>query len=903
MKAEPPLSSAVEQEKFAPLARLVKLSRYARQLLAAEPVLAAELLAFRNHPFAAADMQAWFAAQPIDDDAQLRSVLRRLRKRVLLRVMLRDLDGLADLDEVTETMSALAESALQITLAQHHRWLVRIYGEPLSEQNGAAQRLQVVAMGKLAGRELNVSSDIDLIFLYLDAGDTAGPRSISNHEFFILLGRRVIGALSEMTGDGYVFRVDMRLRPYGASGALVAGFAMLEDYLVTQARAWERYAWIKARLVVGEHVEELRSLTGPFVFRKYLDFGAIADLRSLHTQIRDEARRRDHASNIKLGPGGIREIEFVAQVFQLIRGGREPALQVIPTLEVLALLKARGLLPATAADELHAAYVFLRRLEHRLQYLDDMQTQRLPDKAEDASLIAEAMGFGDDTALLTALAVHRENVIRQFEAVFAENPGPAAGDESCLWEAAPALVEVTAELTKLGYAEPGHIARRLAVLRESTHYRRLPDKSRTRLDRLVPRVVETAAEFPTPDATLMRMLDLLETVDQRESYLALLSEYPPILGRIAKLASVSAWASEYLRRHPILLDEFLDLNTLLSAPDWMALEATLEADLSHHAGDTEREMDVLRHFKQAQVFRLLVQDLEGLMSVERLSDHLSALADLILRKTLQRCWMRVAENPTLPPRLAVIGYGKLGGKELGYASDLDIIFLFESGVEGAPDRYARLAQRMVSWLNTLTSAGILYEIDLRLRPDGEKGLMVSSSEGFRKYQQENAWVWEHQALTRARYCVGDAAVGAAFEQIRLEILVAERDLSALQKEVLSMRDRMRAHRKRAGTAFDAKHSRGGVIDVEFIVQYLILAYAHKYPELASNLGTIAHLKMAAGLGLIPRELAYAAADSYREFRKLQHLAGLNDQRDTLLEATAIAQYSAPVEALWNAVFS
>src|ERR1700674_251700 len=441
MKAEPPLSSAVEQEKFAPLARLVKLSRYARQLLAAEPVLAAELLALRDHLCAAADMQPWFAAQPIDDDAQLRSVLRRLRKRVLLRVMLRDLDGLADLDEVTETMSALAESALQITLAQHHRWLVRIYGEPLSEQNGAAQRLQVVAMGKLAGRELNVSSDIDFIFLYLDAGDTAGPRSISNHEFFILLGRRVIGALSEMTGDGYVFRVDMRLRPYGASGALVAGFAMLEDYLVTQARAWERYAWIKARLVVGEHVEELRSLTGPFVFRKYLDFGAIADLRSLHTQIRDEARRRDHASNIKLGPGGIREIEFVAQVFQLIRGGREPALQVIPTLEVLALLKARGLLPATAADELHAAYVFLRRLEHRLQYLDDMQTQRLPDKAEDASLIPEAMGFGDDTALLTALAVHRENVIRQFEAVFAENPGPAAGDESCLWEAAPALVE------------------------------------------------------------------------------------------------------------------------------------------------------------------------------------------------------------------------------------------------------------------------------------------------------------------------------------------------------------------------------------------------------------------------------------------------------------------------------
>jgi glutamate-ammonia-ligase adenylyltransferase len=895
-------NSLVQGGKLATVTRLSNLSRYARQLLVAEPALSDELHALGDRPYGAEEMQAWLAAQPMDDDAGLRSALRRLRKRVLLRVMLRDLNGLADLAEVTGTMSALAETAVEVATALHHRWLVRSHGEPRGEESGATQQLLVVAMGKLGGCELNVSSDIDLIFLYPEAGETAGPRTISNHEFFILQGRRLIGSLSEMTGDGYVFRVDMRLRPYGQSGALVASFAMLEEYLVVQARAWERYAWIKARPIAGDRGDELRALTSPFVFRKYLDFGAIADLRSLHTQIREEARRRDYLANIKLGPGGIREIEFVAQVFQLIRGGREPALQIIPTLQVLALLKARGLLPAAAVEELQAAYLFLRNLEHRLQYLDDTQTQRLPDKPEDCALIAEAMGFADYVTLLESLDMHRDNVSHHFEAVFAAGDEPETNGTSRLWDSAPSLPEATTELAQLGYADPSNIARRLAALRESTHYRRLPDKSRARLDRLVPRVIETAAEFPSPDTTLLRMLDLLEAVDQRESYLALLSEYPPVLGRIAKLASVSAWAAEYLRRHPILLDEFLDLSTLLAPPDWAALEAALDADLAHHVGDTEREMDILRHFKQAQVFRLLAQDLEGLMSVELLSDHLSALADLILSKTLRLCWRRVADNAALPPRLAVIGYGKLGGKELGYASDLDIIFLFESGNEGAPDRYARLAQRMVSWLTTLTPAGVLYETDLRLRPDGEKGLMVSSIEGFQKYQQEHAWVWEHQALTRARYSAGDAAVGAAFEKIRLDILMAERDLTALKKEVVSMRERMRANR-RPTAMFDVKHSRGGIIDAEFIVQYLILAYAHRHPDLARNLGTIAHLKMAADFALIPRELAYASADSYREFRRLQHLARLNDQRDAQVEKTAVAHYSAPIEALWNAVFS
>lgn len=902
MNPNPAPNSVTEPEKFIRLDRLTRLSRYGRQLLAAEPELSEELKALGDRPFTLQEMQAWLAGQPVDEEAQLKSALRRLRKRVMLRVMLRDLSGLTDLGEVTDTMSALAETALQVAAQRLHRWLAHAHGEPLGEDSGEPQELVVVAMGKLGGRELNVSSDIDLIFLYPEAGETAGPRVISNHEFFTLLGRRLIGALSEMTGEGYVFRVDMRLRPYGASGGLVASYAMLEDYLITQGRAWERYAWIKARVVSGSRAAELNALTRPFVFRKYLDFGALAELRSLHAQIREEAKRRDYSTNIKVGPGGIREVEFIPQVFQLIRGGREPALQIIPTLKVLALLKVRGLLPSTAVDELQAAYVFLRNLEHRLQYLDDAQTQRLPDKEEDRALIAEGMGFVDYSSLLTALDIHRDNVMRHFEAVFASAPEANTIVGARLWDASTSLADASVELAKLGYRDADGVARRLGNMRASSHYRDLPNKSRVRLDLLVPRVIETAAEFSASDATLARMLDLLEAIDRRESYLALLCEYPPVLSRIARLASVSAWAAEYLRRHPILLDEFLDITTLLAPPDWAALEATLDRDLSHHAGDTEREMDSLRHFKQAQVFRLLAQDLEGLMTVEQVSDHLSALADLILKRTLQLCWQRVADDPTMPPRLAVIGYGKLGGKELGYASDLDIIFLFDDNEEGAPDRYARLARRVVNWLNTLTSAGVLYETDLRLRPDGEKGLMVSSVDGFRKYQQGSAWVWEHQALTRARYCAGDTAVGAEFEKIRLDILMAERNLVTLQQEVVAMRNRMRASRRPLGELFDVKHGRGGIIDAEFIVQYLILAYARRHPELTRNLGTIAHLKMAGDFGLIPRDLAYAVADSYREFRRVQHLARLNDQQDTRVEKPAVAALTAPVEVLWKEVF-
>ena len=909
----------------AALARTSRLSRYAQRLLATDGPLVDDLRENHHRPFSRAEMRAALDATPIADEAALQRTLRGLRKRVMLRTIHRDLNALADLAEVTAAMTALAELSLNAALIRHRRWLGEQYGDPVAakdsgQYSGAVQQLIIIGMGKLGGGELNVSSDIDLIFAYPEDGDTTGSKKISNHEFFTKLGQRVIAALHEVTADGFVFRVDMRLRPYGDSGALVASFAMLEDYLVSQARTWERYAWAKARVVCGP-ADALEQLRRPFVFRKYLDYGALDELRKLHGQIREEARRRDALNNIKTGAGGIREIEFTAQVFQLIRGGREQALQIIPTLAVLALLGERGLLPRTAVGELTAAYCFLRNLEHRLQYLDDAQTQRLPESTDDQNLIAEAMNFVGYADFLAALDTHRDNVTRHFEDVFAAEPGNGEAAEAKLWLVPPPQPEAAAILAAMGYPNEDALSRRLVSLRESSHYIGLPDKNRARLDNLIPRVIETAARFSPADTTLVRMLDLLEAIDRRESYLALLTEYPPVLERMARLASVSAWASDYLRRHPILLDELLDTNALLAPPHWRKLARELHADLDHHEGDTERQMDILRHFKQAQLFRLLAQDLDGLMTVERLSDHLSEMADRILAETLRLCWQRVAGKDAPPPRVAIAGYGKLGGKELGYASDLDIIFLYDDGFPydgeflyddsardprgqdtlGGREQFARLAQRVVSWLTTLTPAGVLYETDLRLRPDGESGLLVTSISAFREYQQKHAWVWEHQALTRARYCAGDLAVGESFEDIRLDILTTARDTDRLRKEVVAMRDKMRASKKLAPDTFDAKHGRGGIIDIEFIVQYLVLAHAHRYWELTRNLGTIALLRIAADLKLIPRDAGYDTADAYREFRRLQHLARLHDQRETRVPLeTGAALTRAPL-ALWDSV--
>ena len=885
-------------------------SHFLAKLFATHPALIPEVAAAWLEPLSEAALRAGLEPAAGDDGA-LKRQLRRLRQRAMAHIALRDLCGLAPLAEVVESMTLLADVTTNTALDHHHRQLAATYGEPL-DKAGQPQRLMVIGMGKLGGRELNVSSDVDYIFVYPEDGDTAGPKRIDNYDFFTRLGKRLIAALGEITADGQVFRVDMRLRPNGDSGPLVGSFDALENYFMTQGREWERYAWIKSRVMNSgpnaespalEHwIRTLQRIPRPFVFRKYLDFGAINAMRDLHAQIRREVVRKDMADHIKLGPGGIREIEFIAQVFQLIRGGRDPALQARPTLAVLALLADRKLLPVETEAELRDAYVFLRRLEHRLQYADDQQTHILPgDPAARASL-ARSMACADWEALLAVLNDHRRKVGQHFEAVFSD---PEAGEHPLtgLWLGQVDDDTAVEALGALGFRRPREAIARLAELRNGGRYQQLPGTNRSRLDAIGPRLIEAAGSTGDPDTTLTRCLRFVDEISRRGAYLALLQQYPLALKRVADMFCASSWGTDYLIRHPLLLDELLDPRLYEMATDWAGFRAGLRHNLALNAGDTEREMDILREMHHAQVFRLLAQDLAGLQTIETLSDHLTELADIIVQETLPLCWAKVRNRHCATPKFAVIGYGKLGGKELGYASDLDLVYLYDDDDQDAGENYTRLGQRLNTWLSSQTAAGTLFETDLRLRPSGDAGLLAVSIDAFRDYQIRHAWTWEHQALTRARYCAGDAEIGARFEVIRCEILRQSRDLAKLRGEVIAMRQKMYdAKASNSATEFNLKHDPGGIIDVEFIVQYLVLGHAHKHPELTGNLGNIALLRIAGELGLIDPAQGKAAGDAYREYRRRQHLKRLSATPKGREPREEVEREIAAVDLLWRAVF-
>ena len=873
-------------------------SRYVRRQFDAHPEWETELAAELAQPLTRARIADWLAAENRDDETALKRALRRVRQKTMLVSLARDLAGLADLSEVVQAISALADLVVREALSVLSAHLAAQYGEPIAAESGEVQQLIVVGMGKLGGYELNVSSDIDLIFIYPEDGETSGPKRISNHEYFTVLGRRLIAALNDLTEDGFVFRVDMRLRPYGDSGPLVMSFAMLEEYLVAQGREWERFAWMKARAMTGD-AAGLAQLVRPFVFRKYLDYGAYQGIRDLHAQIRQEVARRDRAGNIKLGPGGIRELEFIGQIFQLIRGGRETRLQVKGTLEVLPRLRELALLPAETVAELWGAYDFLRRLEHRLQYLDDQQTQMLPTTLDDRENLAQSMGFADFPAFETVLEQHRQCVSRHFNAVF---EGPGDGDShrlQALWQGQAEQAE--GQLADLGFQQPAAMQELIAAFRESPKVQSLPASNRRRLDILMPPLIEAAAAQRLPDDTLRRLMALMEAIGRRQAYLALLSEYPQLLARVAQLYAASPWVSDFLTHHPILLDELLDPRLSETAQDRDASAAQLARLMQEQTGDVEAQMNSMREFQHAQVFRLVVNDLAGRIPLMRLSDHLSDLADLILQESLTCCWQDIKSRHCEVPRFAVIGYGKLGAKEIGYASDLDIIFLYDDDHEHAQENYAKLAKKLNTWLTTFTRAGILYETDLRLRPNGASGLLVSSIAAFEQYQSREAWVWEHQALTRARYCAGDVGVGQAFDAIRTRVLQQPRDAAELRREVLAMRQKMRDNRPPKPGYFDLKQDAGGLIDLEFAVQYLVLREAHQQRMLTENCGNIELLRRLGQLGFLDGTLAEAAARAYAELREAQHAARLAGQDQSRHGEPCFADARAAIHALWQAV--
>ncbi len=844
------------------------------------------------------------------DDAQFHASLRNLRRHAMLQCIFRDINGLADLNETLTSISNLADVTVQAAQRFHKRAMLSRFDvtADLAETNLAD--LLIVGMGKLGGFELNVSSDIDLIFVYAEDGAATADRSW--HEFHSELGKRIIRALDHVDENGFVFRVDMRLRPFGASGPLVSSLDTLENYFVTQARPWERYAWLKARAITGSDaaIFALDGLTKPFVYRRYHDYAAIEEMRELHGQIRADASKRNRLDDIKVGVGGIREIEFIAQLFQLIRGGREPTLQTRSTRTALHQLGVLGIVTNERVAVLQTAYAFLRNLEHRLQYLDDQQTQLLPTNQEDCQRISEAMNLADWPALLYVLNRHRQQVTMEFEALFASGAEKdMRSDPIGKTEGVAEVCRRIAETADAGSAVIAEIEKRANAWLNSPRTLTLSNKSCARIKALIPQALHAALHYDNSQRTFFRLFDLIEAIDKRETYLALLTEYPHVLERVARLAAKSAWAADFLKKHPILLDELIAAHAVpvgSGGIDWSAERAQLQAACDHASDDAERQYEILRHTKQVITLTLNVADIEGRLGVMALSDELSRLADMLLNTALVLAWRAVSPDKTpggwVPPNgFAVIGYGKLGSKELGYASDLDVVFLFDPLIANEAERFPKLAQRLNSWLNTMTAGGVLYETDLRLRPDGISGLLVSPVDAFRDYQLHRAQTWEHQALTRARFCAGDAALAAPFEAIRRDVLATARDKNSLRDAIIAMREKMRAEKKDRADQLDLKHTRGGIVDVEFIVQFIILAYSHEHPEFLGNLGNFALLTRAAALGILDEDTAAKVGKAYLAYRERQHLARNNNELKTWISPDELVIERRAVTQAWESL--
>lgn len=863
------------------------------------------------------------AATETDPIAQTRRSLRVLREHLFCRLMVRDIAGLASLEEVTGAMSWLAEHAVAQAYCVVAQDQARIFGAPIDPQTGVEQELLILGMGKLGGGELNVSSDIDLIMLYSDEGETQGPRKISNHEFHARVTQRMMPVISEHDAYGHVFRTDLRLRPDGDSGPLAWSLGALEAYLVRQGREWERYAWLKARPLPAQAFQgslsdaawrELEGLRRSFVYRKYLDFDALAALRALRERIREDWSRRstaptgsrgDTRDNIKLGSGGIREIEFIVQLFQLVRGGRLPILQERSLLGALHSERELGLLPTDTAWALDAAYRYLRKLEHRLQYRDDQQTHLLPTDKEVRAGLASAMGHTDLQQFEHTLRQHRELVHELFRNVFREAGMESASRASVnSSESADARAEAFAGLeTAFGEALEA-LKRRVDDFLNQPRLRSLPDQSRRRVTALIPASIAAAADTEDPPTALGHLLDLIETVASRSAYLALMAEFPDTLRRVARLVAASPEAARLLLRQPLLLDDLIDDRLREALPDRETLAQQLSKQLdactlNDGSPDVERQMNLMREWRQQITFHLLSLDLDGQLDVRALGDRLTELADLMIEETLHRVWPLVPHKGIETPRLAVVAYGKAGGKELGYAADLDLVFLYDDDHPNAQEVYTRLVQRFSTWMQSLTSAGRLYEIDLRLRPDGDAGLLVTSTTAFRTYQLEKAWPWEHQAITRARWCAGHPAAGHTFEHLRQEVLLLERDPAKLREAILAMRQKIHDGHPNPTGLFDLKHDSGGMVDVEFVTQFLVLAHARDHRELLGNLGNIALLGLAADAGLIERDLATHGARAYATLRARQHQLKLRGAEKARVPNTELSAERKAIQTLWN----
>ena len=914
--------------------KVLCISEYVSDSLQYFPKLAAELFkeGFIASPLALNEVKAQLQnqIQACQDEAELQTSLRIFRRLNQMRLIWRDLNNLATLKHTLSELTFLADICIQLTLDWQHARLAKRYGEPTGKSSGEKQTLIVIAMGKQGAGELNLSSDIDLIFSYHENGDTAagdGQKSLSNQEFFIKLGQALIQSLDKKTADGFVYRVDMRLRPYGQSGPLAMNFSSLENYYHDQGREWERYAMIKARAVTGnpQDIAALMQILRPFSYRKYVDYSAFESLREMKNLIKQETIRRNLGTNVKLGSGGIREVEFIAQAFQLIRGGQETELQQPNIFKVYDFLKSNGYLPADAVDELLNAYVFLRDSEHVIQSLNDVQSQTLPDDAMGQAKMAYAMGSDNWENYLTELKQHQKNVSHQFSHIVADEQDEVENEDLNLWRSIwfnhcdncdePANAQTVQD--------------QLQHLRDNRAVVNMQAIGKQRLDKAMPLILKALWQGESPLNTLERILPLIESILRRTAYLVLLTENPQALAQLVRLCESSPWIAISITETPLLLDELLHPAHLFNCGD----KSNMADDLNQRLlripeDDLEEQMDALRHFAKAQKLQIAASDITGALPLMEVSDHLTWVAETTLETSMNLAWQQMVEkygHPTniegeavLEPEFIILGYGKMGGVELSYGSDLDLVFLhsgvankYTTGVNGKREQengvfYTRMGQRLIHIMNTTTRAGHLYEIDMRLRPSGTSGMIVASLNGFIKYQSEEAWTWEHQALVRARVICGHKPLQNKYEEIRTQILTKDRNPLDLKQEVREMRQKMRDNlgSQSVGKAlYQLKQDAGGIVDIEFMVQYLVLTHAATHPELLQWTDNIRLLDTLASENILDTKQCDALKQAYIAYRSLAHRSALQNQKlllsDNELDQAGLKNHIDTVKTLWD----
>jgi glutamate-ammonia-ligase adenylyltransferase len=915
------------------LPRVLACSPYVGEILARYPDMLGELAdsGRLQRPLADNEIDDLMAAAlpPDLSETGFAKQLRLIRHRELVRIAWRDLALIAPVEEVLAELSALADGAIRVTQGWAESTLATRYGSPRTE-DGAPSVFVVLGMGKLGGRELNFSSDVDLVFLYSEHGETDGARSVSNEEYFRLLGQSMVGMLSKNTSDGFVYRVDMRLRPFGDSGPLAVSASSLESYLAQHGRDWERYAYVKARIINDWdgaddfHDEVLR----PFVYRRYIDYGVFSSLRDMKALIEAEARRKDYSGNIKLGQGGIREIEFIVQSLQLIRGGLTSELQERGLPSALAKLARMACLPAEVADALRDAYLFLRRLENRLQMINDRQTHDLPASESNRARLALAMGYADWPALGADVEAQRHIVSEHFRnIVFRGMDETVSADMNVdpirSWIGGAPDEELQDVLSELGYPDVPAVLKMLNTFRDSGFYLKLDEPGRQRLIDLIPAVVAGAASQTEPVVALGGVLEIIESIGRRSVYFSLLNENPDALKRLIQLCAMGGFLVRQVAAHPMLLDELLDHRIFRKEPTQEDLQTDIDNRVTATpADDPEKRRDAIRNFQQAATFRVAVADLSGSLPLMKVSDRLTDIAEMVLQAALDLSWSEVTPQYGVPQcrengkvrevNFAVVAYGKFGGLELGYGSDLDLIFLNDSAGEAQETNggktlensvfFVRLTRRIIDILSMPTSSGHLYEVDTRLRPSGKSGLLVSSLSAFERYQREDAWTWEHQALLRGRVVAGNDAIRSEFAELRKRVLTELVNRETLQADVTDMRERMRGELdKSTEEMFDLKQGKGGVTDIEFMVQYLVLREAQKQPALVYWSDNIRQLESLAEHGILEPAVTDALADAYRAYRQQMHhfaLAG----KPALAIRSEVAELSSRVTGIWEQVF-